>query len=100
MKEKFGGSVRLCKARSPKHADSHRWVISGENVIMFAENVLPWLKIKQTQAKLSIYFQQLKRVQKNQPLSDKTYEKYLVCKQIFTVLNKKGPDSTVLLGIS
>lgn len=90
LKSRYGGSIRLNKARKESHSDSWHWQTTGMNSKLFAESVLPYLRCKKEQAQTIILFQEEKILNGNKPLTDERYNFYEDCWESMKVLNTKG----------
>lgn len=87
----FGGTVREQRGRSIKHAIYYRWLVSGEQAALFAEAVLPYLLIKDKQARLVIRFQTYKRANINRPNNDRRHARLTQMYEAMKALNQRGP---------
>ncbi len=91
FKKAFGGSVRKNSRNNEKWATTYNWQGNSKTVIAMSEALLPFLRLKNRQAKLLLQFQKLKAKSLNKQLDDKTYKIYNEFYEKMRKLNKKGP---------
>jgi hypothetical protein len=95
LKMQFAGSIMWRKGSKANHKDSWVWTVEANRAANFLQLILPYLRLKQPQAKIGIEFQaKVKRAIKNRRrgLTDEEFAlqeaKYILLKN----LNKRGKE--------
>jgi hypothetical protein len=82
-----GGSYKLKKARSSRHKQGYTWIVNADFARTLLEQLLPYLIVKQEQAKLAIEFQL--RLHDAQSRIDKAWQHEYYLRN--RTLNMNGP---------
>jgi hypothetical protein len=93
LKSTFGSTVHLQKATRPGCKNSNRWVCTHRRAVAFLQLVMPYLKLKKTQAVLAINFQGSKNWGGKNRWYRKTQEEIDFedkCLKEMKALNKRG----------
>jgi len=91
LKSTFGGADSFYDSGNPKHKPEVGWHLYGEESRKFLLNILPFLKLKNEQAKLAIAFQE--EMNKNGTRGRVTPDSATVREELYqkcALLNKRG----------
>jgi hypothetical protein len=89
----FGGNTFPNAPRSPRHKPQWQWILSGRKAVVMIEAILPYLKLKRTQAELVIRFQKAKSLRMCRHRTPEEYAYEVECVSQMRKLNQRGiPD--------
>lgn len=96
FKDNFGGCLSKKKSSYSNHRDVHTWMIQATQAQVYLKMILPYLKLKQPQAKNGILFQAVKssggyRSQNPKPKEAYEVEEFFV--GAMHLLNRRGKDT-------
>ena len=92
LKQTYGGSVYMTKRDSFKHKDYYTWRIHGTKARDILASALPFMLMKQEQAKLAVHFQDTMHSKDtyNEPCTQKYIDYMHSLKAQMNQLNRKG----------
>jgi hypothetical protein len=92
LKATFGGSVYKTSRDNIKHKDYYTWRINADKAKGILERALPYMLLKDEQAKLAIHFQQTVHSKNsyNEPCTPVYVEYMQSLKKKMNILNRKG----------
>jgi hypothetical protein len=92
LKESFGGSVYKTNRPNIKHKDYYTWRIHSNKAKDILQRALPYMLLKEEQARLAIHFQEAVHSKNsyNEPCTPQYIEYMQSLKKKMNVLNRKG----------